>query len=105
MRQLGLPCDSSVALSRGCQVSAEAKQLIRALLERDPEKRLGGKKGAAEIRAHPFFADIDWALIRHKVSTTPRPDHPPPLPPAPPPPKSQKIPSRLSRCMHSVVFA
>lgn len=54
------------------QVSAEAKDLIRALLERDPEKRLGGKKGAAEIRAHPFFADIDWALIRHKVSCMPR---------------------------------
>nr|AHZ63911.1 phototropin [Cosmocladium constrictum]AML78492.1 putative LOV domain-containing protein [Cosmocladium sp. BC-2016] len=52
-------------------VSAEAKAVLRALLERDPEKRLGGKKGAAEIRAHPFFADIDWALIRNKA--------PPPL--------------------------
>nr|AML76470.1 putative LOV domain-containing protein [Cosmarium tinctum] len=53
------------------QVSPEAKALIHALLERDPEKRLGGKKGAAEIRAHPFFADIDWALIRHKAVPAP----------------------------------
>lgn len=44
---------------------------MRALLERDPEKRLGSKKGAAEIRAHPFFADIKWPLIRNKVTSTP----------------------------------
>nr|AML78426.1 putative LOV domain-containing protein [Bambusina borreri] len=55
--------------------SPESKDLMRALLERDPERRLGSKKGAAEIRAHPFFADIDWALIRHK----PPPSIPVPL--------------------------
>nr|AHZ63913.1 phototropin [Penium margaritaceum] len=51
-------------------VSEEAKSLIRGLLERDPEQRLGGKKGAAEIRAHPFFRSIDWALIRHQKPPT-----------------------------------
>jgi len=38
-----------------------------------PREAAGGEKGAAQIRAHPFFADIDWALIRHKVSAPPRP--------------------------------
>nr|AML77440.1 putative LOV domain-containing protein [Staurastrum sebaldii] len=52
-------------------VSQEAKDLMRLLLERDPEKRLGSKKGAAEIRAHPFFADIDWALIKNKAPPAP----------------------------------
>nr|AML77171.1 putative LOV domain-containing protein [Sphaerozosma laeve] len=57
-------------------VSSEAKALMKALLERDPEKRLGSKKGAAEIKAHPFFADIDWALLRHKASKTELQDSP-----------------------------
>lgn len=38
---------------------------IQQLLERDPEKRMGSKAGAEEIKAHPFFKDINWALIRH----------------------------------------
>nr|AML77889.1 putative LOV domain-containing protein [Cosmarium granatum] len=60
-----------LAFSDSVPVSPEAKDLMRLLLERDPEKRLGGKKGAAEIRAHPFFADVDWALIRNKAPPAP----------------------------------
>jgi hypothetical protein len=30
------------------------------LLAKDPSKRLGFKKGALEIKQHPFFSDIDW---------------------------------------------
>ncbi|KDO18020.1 AGC protein kinase [Saprolegnia parasitica CBS 223.65] len=43
-------------------VSHEAASLIRALLHRDPDKRLGGVKGhgAANVKAHPFFASVDW---------------------------------------------
>ncbi|EQC30074.1 AGC protein kinase [Saprolegnia diclina VS20] len=43
-------------------VSHEAASLIRALLHRDPDKRLGGRKGhgAANVKAHPFFASVDW---------------------------------------------
>lgn len=60
-----------LTFSDAVPVSEEAKAVIRGLLERDPEKRLGGKRGAAEIRAHPFFADIDWALIRHQKPPQP----------------------------------
>ena len=32
----------------------------------DPNKRLG-KNGSEEIKAHPFFKDVDWENIRTKM--------------------------------------
>lgn len=41
--------------------SEDAKDLLSALLRRDPAKRLGsGPSGAQEIMDHPFFASTDW---------------------------------------------
>ncbi|XP_010244052.1 PREDICTED: serine/threonine-protein kinase D6PKL2-like [Nelumbo nucifera] len=45
-------------------VSFQAKDLIRGLLVKDPENRLGSERGAAEIKQHPFFEGLNWALIR-----------------------------------------
>nr|AML76717.1 putative LOV domain-containing protein [Ardisia revoluta] len=45
-------------------VSLAAKQLIYRLLHRDPKNRLGSREGANEIKRHPFFKGINWALIR-----------------------------------------
>lgn len=45
-------------------VSFHARDLIRGLLVKDPESRLGSVKGAAEIKQHPFFEGLNWALIR-----------------------------------------
>ncbi|XP_025702410.1 serine/threonine-protein kinase D6PK isoform X1 [Arachis hypogaea] len=45
-------------------VSFHARDLIRGLLIKDPETRLGSVKGAAEIKQHPFFEGLNWALIR-----------------------------------------
>ncbi|KAL5740136.1 hypothetical protein ACOSQ2_029316 [Xanthoceras sorbifolium] len=56
----------------GSSVSFAAKDLIRGLLVKDPQKRLGFKRGATEIKQHPFFESVNWALIR---ST-----HPPEIP-------------------------
>nr|AML78250.1 putative LOV domain-containing protein [Chlorogalum pomeridianum] len=44
--------------------SLAARQLIHALLHRDPASRLGSNTGANEIKQHPFFRDINWPLIR-----------------------------------------
>jgi len=45
-------------------MSQEAKNLIVHLLNRNPSKRLGaGAGGAAEIKGHPFFANIEWEKI------------------------------------------
>lgn len=56
-------------------ISFAAKDLIRGLLAKDPKKRLGFKKGATEIKQHPFFNNVNWALIR---STNP-PEIPKPI--------------------------
>lgn len=37
------------------------------LLIRDPERRLGSIAGAEDIKAHPFFKGINWALIRNST--------------------------------------
>ena len=50
-----------------------ARDLIARLLEVDPKKRLGAN-GAAEIRSHAFFQDLDWqALVDHKITPPIRP--------------------------------
>lgn len=43
----------------------DAVDLIKKLLVLDPEKRLGAK-GAAEVKKHPFFSDINWDHLMKK---------------------------------------
>lgn len=48
-------------------LSLPAKNLLKKLLDKNCEKRLGAK-GAAEVKKHKFFADIDWKkLIERKM--------------------------------------
>ncbi|VVA20817.1 PREDICTED: LOV domain-containing [Prunus dulcis] len=44
--------------------SLQAKQLMYRLLHRDPKNRLGSQEGANEIKRHPFFKGVNWALVR-----------------------------------------
>nr|AML79273.1 putative LOV domain-containing protein [Maianthemum canadense] len=53
-----------LAFPSSIPVSLAARQLIHALLHRDPANRLGSNSGANEIKKHPFFRDINWPLIR-----------------------------------------
>ncbi|CAO3692520.1 unnamed protein product [Rhizopus stolonifer] len=46
-------------------VSSDARGLLRGLLTRDPDERLGNK-GSEEIKNHPFFASIDWRKLNQK---------------------------------------
>ncbi|XP_019199255.1 PREDICTED: phototropin-1 isoform X1 [Ipomoea nil] len=46
------------------QVSLHAKQFMYRLLHRDPKNRLGSREGANEIKHHPFFKGVNWALVR-----------------------------------------
>ncbi|TYH76075.1 hypothetical protein ES332_D04G061100v1 [Gossypium tomentosum] len=62
----------SLKFTEGSSISFAAKDLIRGLLVKDPQKRLGFRRGATEIKQHPFFESVNWALIR---ST-----HPPEIP-------------------------
>jgi serum/glucocorticoid-regulated kinase 2 len=60
--------------------SQEAKSLLKGLLEKDPEMRLGsvrvtedGEDGE-DLRKHEFFIGIDWKMVkqrRHKAQFRP----------------------------------
>lgn len=55
-------------------VPVEAKDLITALLQQNPRDRLG-TAGGAEVKAHPFFARLDWnSLLRQKAGFVPQLD-------------------------------
>ncbi|KAM0008315.1 putative protein kinase AGC-RSK-2 family [Helianthus debilis subsp. tardiflorus] len=60
--------------------SYASRDLIRGLLVKEPQHRLGVKRGATEIKQHPFFEGVNWALIR---CSTP-PEVPRPVEPEPP---------------------
>jgi protein-serine/threonine kinase len=75
-----------------CPATSNAsRDLIRGLLAKEPQTRLGVKRGAAEIKQHPFFEGVNWALIRCStppgvpravepvVSVAPMPAKPPPV--------------------------
>ncbi|KAJ1651856.1 hypothetical protein IWQ61_007676 [Dispira simplex] len=51
-------------------ISPEFRSLVMGLLTKDPRHRLGnGEHGIAQLKAHPFFADISWeAFAQRKVS-------------------------------------
>ncbi|XWS19263.1 hypothetical protein CRYUN_Cryun31cG0000900 [Craigia yunnanensis] len=72
-------------------VSFAARDLIRGLLVKEPQHRLAYKRGATEIKQHPFFEGVNWALIR---CATP-PEIPKPVElerlPAPPASTSEKV--------------
>mmetsp|Transcript_35521 Transcript_35521/g.49311 ORF Transcript_35521/g.49311 Transcript_35521/m.49311 type:complete len:199 (-) Transcript_35521:89-685(-) len=45
-------------------LSLDAQNIVRSLLKKSPNKRLGaGYKGWKEIKAHPWFANVDWISI------------------------------------------
>ncbi|XP_022924966.1 serine/threonine-protein kinase RHS3-like isoform X1 [Cucurbita moschata] len=46
------------------QVSLQARDLIRGLLVKEPQKRIAYRRGATEIKQHPFFDGVNWALVR-----------------------------------------
>lgn len=55
-------------------ISAEAKNLMVSLLNRNPTRRLGaGPEGALEIMRHPFFEGIDWHAVLNKQTSPPKP--------------------------------
>eukprot|EP00128_Syssomonas_multiformis_P016313 Colp12_sorted_trinity150504_noHs@3801 len=50
------------------QLSKHCKRLVLQLLETNENKRLGSRNGAMDIKAHPFFKQVDWQLLHN---TTP----------------------------------
>lgn len=53
-------------------MSEPAKDLIKKLLSRDPSKRLGSERDAAEVREHPFFEGVDWIDVMSRKMAVPK---------------------------------
>ncbi|KAI3508887.1 hypothetical protein L1887_23907 [Cichorium endivia] len=53
-------------------ISHMARDLIKGLLVKEPQKRIAYRRGATEIKQHPFFEGVNWALVRSA--------HPPHIP-------------------------
>ncbi|KAF9108665.1 serine/threonine protein kinase, AGC [Mortierella sp. AM989] len=47
------------------QVTAGCKSLIRKLLIKEDNLRLGSTAGASDVKQHIFFKTTNWALLRH----------------------------------------
>ncbi|CAH6723682.1 serine/threonine-protein kinase Sch9p [[Candida] jaroonii] len=55
-------------------LSPEGRSFVKGLLNRNPKHRLGSINDARELKAHPFFNDIDWELL--KIKSIPPPFKP-----------------------------
>jgi len=54
------------------EFSPDARDLLVRLLDPKPARRLGsGPDGAAAIRGHAFFGDVDWELLRKREAEPP----------------------------------
>lgn len=47
-------------------LSPAGRSFVKGLLNRNPNHRLGSQNDAKELKAHPFFADVDWELLVQK---------------------------------------
>lgn len=56
-------------------LSPEGRLFVKGLLNRNPKHRLGSINDARELRAHPFFQDIDWNLLKSKSIPPPFKPH------------------------------
>lgn len=54
-----------VKFPEGQSISYNCKNLLKKLLHKDENKRLGRRAGASDIKRHPFFKTTQWALLRH----------------------------------------
>ncbi|CAR29099.1 hypothetical protein ZYGR_0Z00200 [Zygosaccharomyces rouxii] len=56
-------------------LSPEGRSFVKGLLNRNPKHRLGAVDDGRELRAHPFFADIDWEALRQRKIPPPFKPH------------------------------
>ena len=58
-------CFGKIKFPRGA-ISDDGKQFVKGLLNRNPRHRLGAHNDAADLKAQPFFKDVDWYALLHK---------------------------------------
>ncbi|KAL8692505.1 MAG: hypothetical protein Q9218_002479 [Villophora microphyllina] len=52
-------------------LSTEGRNFVKGLLNRNPRHRLGAINDAEDLKAHPFFADMDWKALANKAIVPP----------------------------------
>lgn len=53
-------------------MAADTQDFIGKLLVRDPTQRLGhGPSGSTDVKAHPYFANINWDKLYNKEVEAP----------------------------------
>ena len=61
------------------KLTTECKQFLMCILDKDPKRRIGGfnknnmdkADDADDIRAHPFFASINWEDVKARRHAAP----------------------------------
>jgi serine/threonine protein kinase len=48
------------------EFSSKARDLIKKLLIKDPNKRIGSTNGMKDVKNHAFFREMDWDLLYNK---------------------------------------
>lgn len=56
-------------------LSPEGRSFVKGLLNRNPRHRLGSQNDARELKAHPFFQDVDWEALKQKKIPPPFKPH------------------------------
>jgi serine/threonine protein kinase len=52
------------------QVTQQARDFLEALLQKNPNKRLGATRGINELKEHAYFSDVNWKTL-HKEPAPP----------------------------------
>ena len=52
-------------------LSTEGRNFVKGLLNRNPKHRLGAINDAEDLKAHPFFAEMDWDALMNKMVVPP----------------------------------
>ncbi|KAJ1472076.1 kinase-like domain-containing protein, partial [Baffinella frigidus] len=63
-------------LAVDAELTPEARDLITQLLQRDPKRRLGARRGAGEVKQHPFFSSVKWSRVTQDEALTRVKQHP-----------------------------
>ncbi|OMJ68879.1 hypothetical protein SteCoe_33533 [Stentor coeruleus] len=57
-------------------LSGETKNLLKELMQRDPNKRLGTKRDAEEVKEHRYFTGVNWEIVLRRELKPPMPIRP-----------------------------
>jgi serine/threonine protein kinase len=67
-----MPLDEAISKVSSVEFPAELRSILHAFLTKDPKQRLGyGSEDAKPIRAHAFFAPINWEALERREIPSP----------------------------------